>query len=211
MRVPFTLVLAFFSFSPLEEYFIRSIYILIRNRIRASTTIQRANSFLRIFGYYTRHNHPSKTLPFLKSYPIKRRPRRRGTTLFVGGYVRVAKPARGTNPSLCGRGTRRDETERDETNERKTRARARARQRRTKKEREREREKDRERSEIHLRIETGKRTSRRGITGINTSRNYRVRERHWKCVYIAGVVARQGNLGRVRGEHTRLHTRPKRA
>lgn len=75
----------------------------------------------------------------------------------------------------------------------------------------REREKDRERSEIHLRIETGKRTSRRGITGINTSRNYRVRERHWKCVYIAGVVARQGNLGRVRGEHTRLHTRPKRA
>ena len=102
--------------------------------------------------------------------------------------MRVAKPARGTNPRYIEGG--RDETGRDGmerngtdgtgrdgTNERKTRARARARRRRRDRERERVREKDRERSEIHLRIETGKRTSRRGITGINTSRNYRVRER----------------------------------
>lgn len=87
--------------------------------------------------------------------------------------MRVAKPARGTNPRYMEGGRAR----RDETNERKTRARARARRRRRDRGKEREREKDRERSEIHLRIETGKRTSRRGITGINTSRNYRARER----------------------------------
>lgn len=75
-----------------------------------------------------------------KNYPIKRRPRRRGT-LLVGGYVRVAKPARGTNPRYMEGGRAR----RDGTNERKTRARARARRRRRDREKsEREREGSRE-------------------------------------------------------------------
>lgn len=49
-------------------------------------------------------------------------------------------------------------------------------------------------SRIHLRIETadrpGERTSRRGITGINTSRNYRARG--YIPVCIPGVVPRHG-------------------